>query len=162
MAIFGVFYSLPIFGLFKQTLQFLHQYLWKMPIQYPWPGFTPKTSWTWVSSHNHWTMAPAQKTIGNLTFPSFPSPALLFVCPKSIFKRFLKASLFPSLPFHSCSNLEKWRNFLTVAPLERRDRSSLRGPFNTQAKKVETELHWNVHSANSIDVLFWKYFSYLL
>ena len=42
-----------IFGLLKQTLIFLPQYMWKMSIQYPVHGFEPTTSWTWVSSHNH-------------------------------------------------------------------------------------------------------------
>ena len=44
-----------IFRLFKQTLQFM----WKMSIQYLVPGFEPMTFLTWVSSHNHYTRAPA-------------------------------------------------------------------------------------------------------
>ena len=30
-----------------------------MSIQYPVPGFEPTNFWTWVSSHNHQTRAPA-------------------------------------------------------------------------------------------------------
>ena len=44
-----------IYGLFKQTIQFLQQVNVKnvMPIQYTAPGFEPTTFGTWVSSHDH-------------------------------------------------------------------------------------------------------------
>ena len=42
-----------IFGLFKQTLQFYNNNMWKMSIQYTVPGFEPTTFGTWVYSHNH-------------------------------------------------------------------------------------------------------------
>ena len=41
------------FCLFKQTLQFLQQKMWKMSIQYPAPGFELTTFWLRVSSLNH-------------------------------------------------------------------------------------------------------------
>ena len=42
-----------IFGLFKQTINFLQQINVNnvMSIQYKVPGFEPTTSWTWVVSH---------------------------------------------------------------------------------------------------------------
>ena len=46
------------FRLFKQTLQFLLQYMWKMSIQYMVVRFEPKVFRTRVSSHNHKTRAP--------------------------------------------------------------------------------------------------------
>ena len=62
--IFKKGYSRPLFlfGLFKQTIQFLQQINVKndMSILYMMPSFEPTTSWTLVVSHNHKTRAPAQ------------------------------------------------------------------------------------------------------
>ena len=54
-----------IFGLFKQTIQFLQQINVKnvMSIQYPALGFEPMTFGTWVSSHNHENRAPTLQSL---------------------------------------------------------------------------------------------------
>ena len=39
----------------KKRYNFYNNIMWKMSIQYPAQGFEPMTSWTRVSSHNHYT-----------------------------------------------------------------------------------------------------------
>ena len=57
-----------IFGLFKQTIQFLQQiYVKKYPSSIRCRDLNPQPSKTWVSSHNHQTRAPAQLCIVHCT-----------------------------------------------------------------------------------------------
>ena len=54
----------PLFHLFSvfsnKQYNFYNKSMWKMSIQYMVPGFEPTTFGTCVSSHNHYTRAPAQ------------------------------------------------------------------------------------------------------
>ena len=54
-------YPQPLFRLFKQTLQFLQQFLWKLSIQYTVLGFEPTTFRLQVLSLNHKTCGQSYK-----------------------------------------------------------------------------------------------------
>ena len=57
-AILGLF--IVYFQPFQTNITtFYSNIMWKMSIQYLVPGFEPTASWTWASSHNHWTSGPA-------------------------------------------------------------------------------------------------------
>ena len=49
-----------IFVFSNKHYYFYNKYMWKMSSHYIVLGFEPTTFRTWVSSHNHWTRAPAQ------------------------------------------------------------------------------------------------------
>ena len=58
-----------IFGLFKPTLQFLQQFMWKIGHLWSCAGIQTHNLLTWVSSHNHETRAPVCLVHCAMVFP---------------------------------------------------------------------------------------------